>query len=490
MATFQDRADGAAVALSELYSSIVGLAEGSCKLPLRVARDLEERFIRDGWPVGRVYGNESDLAAGFGVGRDVAREAVRILQARGSVRTLRGRRGGVALSRPRGAQLADAVADHAYLTGTTAVEILEAWAAVHAAAVRLLSGQPGDAWTGAEPATGSEAAAWLREWAAGLIERSGNATLACLARLLIPLLPPARGTGSVERVAERAKRIQDDLREGRTRTAVRETRGLFLDTEKHNLSVAQRTNGPGAVPPSPSSSVNAMTALDVVHTLMRQVTPAEWSRGVRLGHEAELCDRLFADRSVIRQAARIMEDEGTAVTLPGRGGGLVTRRPDSVSLSRRLCAVLASGEAELPDTERALQALMVEMVTLAASNRRSEDETLIDSLHARLRQLRRAGPLAAIQPVERLLYQLAHNDLLLVFVDGLKAYLTWSMAEEASVPSWIMEVYAETTGAVLHAVARNDVEEAELRQEEKQERLERCRRLFLEGQHSSRAASS
>ncbi|WP_420877338.1 FadR/GntR family transcriptional regulator, partial [Streptomyces neyagawaensis] len=124
--------------LSELYSSVVGDQERLTKLPLVVARDMEERFIRDGWPVGKVYGSEADMAAYYGVGRDVMREAVRVLEARDEVRVRRGPQGGIAVARPGGTHLLVMIGGYAYLTGLGLPDIVEAWSAVHISAVRLI----------------------------------------------------------------------------------------------------------------------------------------------------------------------------------------------------------------------------------------------------------------------------------------------------------------------------------------------------------------
>jgi DNA-binding FadR family transcriptional regulator len=117
---------------------VVGDQERLTKLPLVVSRDMEERFIRDGWPVGKVYGSEADMAAYYGVGRDVMREAVRVLEARDEVRVRRGPQGGIAVARPGGTHLLVMIGGYAYLTGLGLPDIVEAWSAVHVSAVRLI----------------------------------------------------------------------------------------------------------------------------------------------------------------------------------------------------------------------------------------------------------------------------------------------------------------------------------------------------------------
>jgi DNA-binding GntR family transcriptional regulator len=67
--------------------------------------------------------------------------------------------------------------------------------------------------------------------------------------------------------------------------------------------------------------------MKVVCQLTSQISPCEWNRGYLLGNEMELAERLNIDRSVVRQAIRIMEDAETATAVEGRGHGLITRTP-------------------------------------------------------------------------------------------------------------------------------------------------------------------
>lgn len=65
--------------------------KGAC----RVARLIEEALIARGWPHDLGCGSEQALAESFGVGRAVVREAVRILEVRGTARMVPGPHGGL-----------------------------------------------------------------------------------------------------------------------------------------------------------------------------------------------------------------------------------------------------------------------------------------------------------------------------------------------------------------------------------------------------------
>jgi hypothetical protein len=107
---------------AEQASRIFGLMMGDqaeLKSAGRVARLLEEQFIIDGWLKGRSYGFEAEIAQRYGVGRAAAREAVRILEARGVARMRRGRYGGLELPQPPPEVLYSGIGTYCYLHGVT-----------------------------------------------------------------------------------------------------------------------------------------------------------------------------------------------------------------------------------------------------------------------------------------------------------------------------------------------------------------------------------
>ncbi|MGI5132472.1 FadR/GntR family transcriptional regulator [Pseudonocardia sp. CA-107938] len=356
------------------------------KLPLIVARDLEERFLRDGWPIGRNYGGEAELAAHYGAGRDVMREALRILEARDEIQVRRGPRGGVVVAEPDGAHLQLMLGGYAHLTGLGPAEIVEAWGTLHVTAVRVIGCR--GSGTGRSDGMGtSDAAALLRRFGAGLLERSGG-LLTYLSEVMEPVLPSLDVTLSAASVDEAWRQILDDLGQGRTEDAVRRTRALF------GAVVAPARSRPAL--PGLGDRIR-IPAFGIVRRLMSEIEPDEWVQGRLLGNEYELAERYSADRSVIRQGIRIMEDAETAVMRPGRGRGLTTRRPSSAPLSRQLCVHLAAKGAPGDEASVVVRELLIEIAELARTRS-------------------------------------AHNALLQLFADGVEAHLAWSVGEERAAP--------------------------------------------------------
>lgn len=98
--------------VSRLFSGHIGDLQSVTKGAERAARQLEEQFMADGWPTGKHYGNEAELARDCRVGHLVLREAARILEMRHAARVRRGRAGGLELVAPSLESVLEAVQRH------------------------------------------------------------------------------------------------------------------------------------------------------------------------------------------------------------------------------------------------------------------------------------------------------------------------------------------------------------------------------------------
>jgi DNA-binding FadR family transcriptional regulator len=90
-----------------------------------IAEAIERRIIDAGWPVGQVLGSEADFMAEFNVSRAVAREAVRVLEARQMIRPRRGHGGGVVVVEPDESAVIGAMTLCLIYDGTTPQELGE-----------------------------------------------------------------------------------------------------------------------------------------------------------------------------------------------------------------------------------------------------------------------------------------------------------------------------------------------------------------------------
>jgi DNA-binding FadR family transcriptional regulator len=216
-------------------------------------------------------------------------------------------------------------------------------------------------------------------------------------------------------------------------------------------------------------------AFELVRRFMAATAPDDWVAGQPLGNEFAIAESLRVDRSVVRQAIRIMEAAETAVTLPGRGRGLTTRRPTSAPLSRLICVYLASCHEPIADVAAAAAGLMSEATHLAAQKATTHEVVVLHRLLDDLPELSGSLPLSALQPVERLQHRLADNALLSLFLDGAHAYTSWSGTEQRLLQSWAVEQYVQSTQEVLEAIVAGDGHQASRLEAVKQDRLMRCR---------------
>ena len=183
----------------------VKLAEG-------VANSLRIDIERTGWPVGEVLGSESELIERYDVSRAILREAVRILEHHGAVRTKRGPRGGLIVTAPPG----DAVVRSAQIfldhENVDRRQLLDPRMVLERASARLAAERR-------TPATESElrrvvsltlehpdAIAPLMELHRGIATASGNRLFALFVDLIAELTSPRLGDLSP---AERVSRSAD-----------------------------------------------------------------------------------------------------------------------------------------------------------------------------------------------------------------------------------------------------------------------------------------
>jgi len=457
--------------ISELCANVIGSDEARSKLPLLLARYLEERFILAGWPVGRVFGSEPVLASQYQVGRNVMRETARILEARGCARMKRGPQGGLEIVQPTTHDMYQGISDYANLTGLTASEIVRAWVTLQLAAAQLLFHREGPAQLRAIIARHAERRVLdSRAICADFIAASGNKLLAILVECLSPFISEPVQSRTMSSVLHKfTVKLLHDME----RTPAVYHRRLRVLLHRIGMACVDRS-------PRPFTMGGLATARNpaarVVRALMRGMDAASWRQGILLGNEFELCERFEVDKSVVRQAIRMMEAAEIADARAGRGRGLTSRRPSTAPLSRQFCSFIASRAVSVTDVEQFVEVLETEIAGMAARDINSEELQLVDSLLADLANLRCSVPIGAFQRFERFQHDAAKNTLLCAFLDGAKSYLSWNLVRKVTAPPPIAELYAEHTSKVYRAIRSREPGMAMERQREKLLALRGCLR--------------
>ena len=113
------------------------LHAGSPKLAELVAVALREDIERAGWPIDSVLGSEAELIERYDVSRAILREAVRILEHDGAVRTKRGPGGGLVVTAPDSAAIVRAAGLALEHDKVTPQQLVDVRSALEVAAARM-----------------------------------------------------------------------------------------------------------------------------------------------------------------------------------------------------------------------------------------------------------------------------------------------------------------------------------------------------------------
>jgi DNA-binding FadR family transcriptional regulator len=111
---------------------------------------------------------------------------------------------------------------------------------------------------------------------------------------------------------------------------------------------------------------NRKLAAGIADDIERYIIQRGWPIGEVIFSEAELMERYNASRSIVREAARLLEQHTTARMRKGRGGGLVVTKPDAGPVTN-IVAVCLEYEGVTPlqlfEARVALELSAVELAT-------------------------------------------------------------------------------------------------------------------------------
>jgi DNA-binding FadR family transcriptional regulator len=107
------------------------------KLAERVARRIERRIADLGWPVGTSLGSEAELLAEYGVSRAVLREAIRLVEHHNVAVMKKGPGGGLTVTEPDVATVAEAVAIYLDRQGVSTIQLFDARVGLELQALEL-----------------------------------------------------------------------------------------------------------------------------------------------------------------------------------------------------------------------------------------------------------------------------------------------------------------------------------------------------------------
>ncbi len=384
--------------LADVIDELGGADEkGAC----RIARLVEEDLIARGWPQDASLGSEVELAEKYGVGRAVVREAVRILEVRGTARMVRGPSGpnsGLRVREVDHTRTANFLMGFVLFFGTTELQLVEAEETIQCVRNGLCDDVRNDA---------------------DLVVRQVSVALDFFDDVLGAIRQMMSGNGAIP--------------------------------------------GNPTVLFAPEV-LNRSRAGQITERILRECTADQWVQGHRLGSEEDLCFRYGVDRGAFRQAVRILESAGAAETYCGRGRGLVSRTPRAGAVARLVSCLLASSGIHPDIVMRIFQLLSVEILALAAERATpttcQQIVTALSSLRQALDRGDEYGTLASIFAVEEAALEAVENPLLEIIAQSLRSYPPARIPERISVLSIMNQLYLRLTWPVLTAFRKNDPQAA------------------------------
>ena len=372
------------------------------KLAAQTARRIEDGIIEAGWPIGQVFGSETDLMQRYGVSRAVLREAIRLVEHHGVARMRRGPSGGLIVCKPDATAVSSAVAVYLDHVGTTvddliyARRILEPLAA-SIAAQRITEDEIRELRSFLEVHTeeslrGSNGENHQAVHLA-IATVSRNDALVLFIEVLVELtgrygtmrskMTSAEWASATERMDEIHCRLASEVISG-NREAARHLADAHLEAIQkyyHQPGRRRRPVSSEANPDERQDKLAELTARNVQAALAELKLPV----GTVIGSEPELLERFRVSRAVFREAVRLLEHHSIATMRRGPGGGLVIARPDPSASIEAAALFLKYHGTTARDLNVVRQALELGAIDLLST--RPPDNELTATMRAEMAML-------------------------------------------------------------------------------------------------------
>jgi DNA-binding FadR family transcriptional regulator len=361
------------------------------KLGAEIALRLEEEFLSAGWSVGQVFGLQSDIQRRYNIGRWALREAIRILEMRGSAVMRRGRGGGLTIAHPVIENIMKPCALHLLKHRATREQFDQAKRLLTMVAGQLIARRHMEAQHLAVEL--ADTLSNDRAMLTALAKATDNPAFQFVEGIL-RLVGGCRFMGG-ERM--------DPLRLAPIVSAVAEARYEMLPEVVSHLSSYRPERPQNALDLfgwiKPGSSLNhCRYSAQLAFKILDQIMARPSEKPVFLGSEWEMAEQYNYSPEVVRQASRILEDMGVIESRLGRNGGLFTRKPGETEVSPQIFAYCVKQSVSLSDA----------VDVLAAIEQRMAFEGM--------------GEIAA-------------NPVLALFASLLKAYAGWAKSSNAARPA-------------------------------------------------------
>ena len=191
------------------------------------------------------------------------------------------------------------------------------------------------------------------------------------------------------------------------------------------------------------------------------------AEGQPLPSERELVVETGLGRSTIREAIRILENQGLVVTRTGRHGGTVARRPGRITLEESISTFIRGQQLRLEALLEARAAVEPAAARYAALHRSEADLAHLDAAQIKLSKAVEALDLPAylVANVEWHLgvVQASHNELLIAFMAAISQAVHTATEADAFNSDAVQTATLRIHARVVDAIVKRDAEAAERR---------------------------
>lgn len=326
------------------------------KRAARIASAIEKEIAGSRLPAGRIIGSEADLVQRFETSKTVLREAVRLLEQHGVATTRRGPGGGLVVTQPDAAAVADAAIALLEYSNVAVVDLVEVLYLLEPMAASLAAGQVTEDGIRQLREHGAGARGGGSMWSRHtqmhslLAEMAGNPVLRLFIDVCSTLLTwfatrtmAAEGPWAAEMaktepdLVHAQERLADAVALGdpvaAEQIATRHLQAMLNWVTATEVRLARLRRGRREVTGLHDRLPESKAAPALAEHIRSDIVALGWPLGANLGSESELINRYGVSRTILRQAVRILEYEHVAVMRRGPSGGLILTEPSIRSVT-------------------------------------------------------------------------------------------------------------------------------------------------------------
>lgn len=442
--------------------------ENSPKLAQKVAELIERDIVRLGWPVGRSLGSEAELAARYGVGRWVMREAINIVAADGLLELRRGRSGGLFVAAPAEDAVITMLQNYMELAQADIADVIAARAVVERLAVRLAAERIDlDRADVLRRRALKSAPATMDEngLLGDIFAVTGNLALyvfgCALANTAQGLL---QGRGHTDRRGE-YRNAFSELRRAQVEAVVAadsETGAAIQRQCDERWRELARSLARKKTVRARSQTSGAKASDMLIGQLLDDIAAHDWQENFNLGGESELLSRFGVSRETLREAVRRLERHGIVQMRLGRGtsGGLRIGKANPVATAKSAALYLKYTKLPIDAVYEMQIALDLAVVSHLVALPEAQRKVVCDELH----QLGTIVPLATVPIFEAYMYAFylhlskrCGNAVLDLFIRILASLITIEPADaQTAVSAEVIASACMATQRLTEAIAVAD----------------------------------